>query len=140
MKKILVVDDCPVVLKMMDEMLTGLNYEVTTSHDGQDAVEKVEAASYNMIIVDMNMPRLNGIEFTKRAKQMPNCKFVPIVMLSSENDEEKISAAKQVGISTFLRKPVKESQLSTILNLELGALHSCSWGHLPGTGICDRDG
>jgi CheY-like chemotaxis protein len=45
MKKILVVDDCPVVLKMMDEMLTGLNYEVTTSHDGQDAVEKVEAAS-----------------------------------------------------------------------------------------------
>ena len=121
MKKILVVDDCPVVLKVMDEMLTGLNYEVTTSHDGQDAVEKVEAASYNMIIVDMNMPRLNGIEFTKRAKQMPNCKFVPIVMLSSENDEEKISAAKQVGISTFLRKPVKESQLSTILNLVLGA-------------------
>ena len=121
MKKILVVDDCQVVLSMMDEMLTGLNYEVTTATDGLDACEKVEADNYNMIIVDLNMPRLNGVEFTKRAKQMPNCKFVPIVMLSAEEDEKKISEAKQVGISTFLRKPVNESQLSTILNVVLGA-------------------
>ena len=121
MKKILVVDDCQVVLTMMDEMLTCLNYEVTTAIDGLDACEKLEDDSYNMIIVDLNMPRMNGVEFTKRAKQMPNCKFVPIVMLSAEDDEEKISEAKQVGISTFLRKPVSESQLGTILNVVLGA-------------------
>jgi AmiR/NasT family two-component response regulator len=52
---------------------------------------------------------------------MPNCKFVPIVMLSSEEDAGKIAEAKRVGISTFLRKPVKEVQLKTILQVVLGA-------------------
>ena len=121
MKKILVVDDCQVVLNMMVDMLTGLNYEVATAVDGLDACKKLESERYDMIIVDLNMPNMNGIEFTKQAKQMPNCKFVPIVMLSGEDDEEKIAEAKQVGISTFVRKPVSERQLGPILNVVLGA-------------------
>jgi len=55
------------------------------------------------------------------AKKRPNCKFVPIVMLSSEEDEAKIAEAKQVVISTFLRKPVKELQLKIILQVDLGS-------------------
>jgi two-component system chemotaxis response regulator CheY len=54
------------------------------------------------------MPAMDGITFVQTAKQMLNCKFVPIIMLSSEEDEAKIAEAKQVGIFTFLRKPVKE--------------------------------
>ena len=67
------------------------------------------------------MPVMDGIDFARQAKQSPNCKFVPIVMLSSEADETKIHQAKQVGISTFLRKPIKEGQLQMILKVVLGA-------------------
>lgn len=120
-KKILVVDDSPVVLAMMDDMLSELSYEVTTADNGHVACDQIESSRFNMIITDLKMPNMDGIEFTKRAKQMPNCKFVPIVMLSSEEDDEMIKEAKLMGISTFLRKPVKENQLKTILQVVLGS-------------------
>lgn len=120
-KKILIVDDSPVVLAMLNDMLGALNYQVTTASDGIDACRQIESNRYNLIITDLNMPGMDGIEFTNRAKQMANCKFVPIVMLSGEKDEAKVAKAKLTGISTFLRKPVKESQLKTILQVVLGA-------------------
>ena len=120
-KRILIIDDSPVVLSMLDDMLTALNYEVTCAGNGHDGCSLIETNKYNMIITDLNMPGMDGVEFTKSAKQMQNCKFVPIVMLSGEHDETKISEAKSVGISTFLKKPVKENQLKTILQVVLGS-------------------
>ena len=84
-------------------------------------MKKVAAGKFDLIITDLNMPVMDGITFIKKAKQLPNCKFVPIVFLSSEEDETKIVEAKQAGASTFLRKPFKENQLRTILQVVLGA-------------------
>lgn len=120
-KKILIVDDSPSVLAILEDMLDSLGYSVETAVDGQSALQKVSTNIFDMIITDLTMPVMDGISFVKQAKQSPNCKFVPIVMLSSEEDETKIHAAKQVGISTFLRKPVKKSQLQMILKIVLGA-------------------
>lgn len=120
-KKILIVEDSPSVLAILEDMLTELGYAVTTATNGQQACQLIEAEKYNLIITDLSMPVMDGIEFVKTAKLMPNCKFVPIVMLSSEDDEAKIAEAKSVGISTFLRKPVKEIQLKTILQVVLGS-------------------
>jgi two-component system chemotaxis response regulator CheY len=120
-KKILVVDDSPSVLAVLEDMLSELGYDATTASNGKQACQFIEASKYNLIITDLSMPVMDGIEFVKAAKQMPNCKFVPIVMLSSEEDETKIAEAKSVGISTFLRKPVKELQLKTILQVVLGS-------------------
>jgi len=120
-KKILIVDDSPSVLAVLDDMLVDLGYEVTTADNGQQGCELLETNRYDLIITDLTMPVMDGITFVQTAKQMPNCKFVPIVMLSSEEDEAKIAEAKQVGISTFLRKPVKEVQLKTILQIVLGS-------------------
>jgi two-component system chemotaxis response regulator CheY len=121
LKTILIVEDSPSVLAILEDMLSDLGYGVATATNGQQAVELLETSKYNLIITDLTMPVMDGIEFAKTAKQMPNCKFVPIVMLSSENDEAKIDEAKSVGISTFLRKPVKEIQLKTILQVVLGS-------------------
>jgi two-component system chemotaxis response regulator CheY len=118
-KKILVLDDSPFMLKMIGDMLKKLNYEVTTVENGDEACQKVESTRYDMIITDMNMPAMDGLEFTKRVKTYPNCKFVPIVMLSSEENVEKIHMAKKMGISTFLSKPLKEAQLRTIVQITL---------------------
>jgi two-component system chemotaxis response regulator CheY len=118
-KKILVLDDSPFMLTMIGDMLKKLNYEVTTVENGAEACQKVKSTRYDMIITDMNMPAMDGLEFTKRVKTYPNCKFVPIVMLSSEENTEKISTAKKMGISTFLSKPLKEAQLRTIVQITL---------------------
>lgn len=120
-KKILIVDDSPSVLAILDDMLSELGYEVTAADNGKQACTLLETNRYDLIITDLTMPVMDGIGFVQSAKQMPNCKFVPIVMLSSEDDETKIAQAKQVGISTFLRKPVKEVQLKTILQVVLGS-------------------
>ena len=119
-KKILIVDDSPSVLAILEDMLDGLGYEAVTAGNGKEALAEVEQSKFDLIITDLSMPILDGIEFVRQAKQLANCKFVPIVMLSSEEDEAKIAAAKQVGISTFLRKPIKENQLKTILLVVLG--------------------
>jgi len=120
-KKIMIVDDSPSVLAILGDMLEDLGYEVTAVSDGQQACKLLETDRFDLIITDLTMPVMDGIAFVHSAKQMPNCKFVPIVMLSSVEDESKIAEAKKVGISTFLRKPVKEAQLKTILQVVLGA-------------------
>lgn len=120
-KKIMIVDDSPSVLAILDDMLVDLGYEVTAADNGKQACGLLETSRFDLIITDLSMPVMDGITFAQTAKQMPNCKFVPIVMLSSEEDEAKIAAAKKVGISTFLRKPVKEVQLKTILQVVLGS-------------------
>ncbi len=119
-KQILVVDDSPVVLSMLDDILSSLNYEITTALNGIEACRHAESTRFDMIITDLNMPGMDGIEFTKRAKQIPNCRFVPLIMLSSENDEAKISEARMMGISTFLRKPIEENQLKSIMQIVIG--------------------
>jgi two-component system chemotaxis response regulator CheY len=94
---------------------------VTSASHGRQACTLLETEQFSLIITDLTMPVMDGLAFVRAAKQMPNCKFVPIVMLSSEEDEAKIAEAKKVGISTFLRKPVKENQLKTILLVVLGS-------------------
>jgi two-component system chemotaxis response regulator CheY len=120
-KEILVVDDSQVVVSMLSDMLENLGFKVTGSLSGQDGLLQIDSHKFDMIITDLNMPRMDGVEFTRAAKTHPNCKFVPIVMLSGEDDQYKISSAKKVGISTFLKKPVKESQLKSILQVVLGS-------------------
>lgn len=120
-KKILIVDDSPSVLAVLDDMLDTLGYEVSAAANGKEGLQKIDATKFDLIITDLSMPVMDGIAFVQSAKQHVNCKFVPIVMLSSEEDEAKIAEARRVGISTFLRKPVKEMQLRTILKVVLGA-------------------
>ncbi len=120
-KKILIVDDSPVVLAMLEDALVGMGYAVTAAGNGRDALKQLEAAKFDLIITDLSMPVMDGMAFVRAAKQLPNCKFVPIVFLSSEEDAAKISEAKKAGASTFLTKPFKENQLATILKIVLGA-------------------
>lgn len=119
-KRILVVDDSPFYLEIMDDMLSNLDYDVITAANGIKACEQVESGPFDLIFTDLHMPQMNGIEFVKQVKQTPNCRFIPIVMLSSEGDEGLIEEAKQTGISTFLRKPIKEPQLKAILQVAVG--------------------
>jgi two-component system chemotaxis response regulator CheY len=107
------------MLTVIGDMLRKFNYEVTAVDDINEACQKVESIRYDMIITDLNMPVMNGLEFAKQVKSYPHYKFVPIVMLSSETNDENISKAKEAGISTFLSKPPNEGQLKTLLQITL---------------------
>lgn len=119
-QKILVLDDSPFMLATIGDMLKSFNYDVTTVDNGKDACKKVASGQFDMIITDLNMPVMDGLEFTRQVRTYPNCRFIPIVMLSSESDGEKVSQAKQLGISTFLSKPPNANQLKTLLQIVLG--------------------
>ena len=106
---------------MLEDSLAGMGYAVTAAASGRDGLKQIEAVKFDLIITDLSMPVMDGIAFLKAAKLLPNCKFVPVVFLSAEEDAAKISEAKQAGASTFLRKPFKENQLRTILQVVLGS-------------------
>ena len=67
------------------------------------------------------MPGMDGVAFIKRVREIPDGKHVPIVVMTGENDKNRIAEVKRVGISTFLEKPFKGSQLKTILEVVLGS-------------------
>lgn len=118
-KSILVLDDSPFMLKVIGDMLRKFNYDVTAVDNTNEACQKVESIRYDMIITDLNMPVMNGLEFAKQVKTYSHYKFVPIVMLSSEINDENTSKAKEAGISTFLSKPPNEGHLKTLLQITL---------------------
>ena len=119
-KSILVVEDSPSMLAMLCDLLKSFGYQVTGVESGREGCELVEKNQYNLIFTDLNMPGMDGVEFTQKVKQMENCKFVPIVMLSGEHDQGKIKEARNIGVSTFLEKPFKPSKLKAILQIVLG--------------------
>ena len=120
-KKVLIVDDSPSVLAILNDILEDLGYAVASACNGQEAYTQVERTKFNMIVTDLKMPVMDGLEFVKLAKQLSNCKFVPVVMLSSEENEDKIAEARRAGVSTFIKKPINEGQFTAMLKIVLGS-------------------
>lgn len=119
-KSILIVEDSPSVRAMLADMLVNEGYIVMEAVDGHEAFKMVEYLKFDLIITDLSMPVMDGVEFIRRAKKLPLCRFVPIVVLSSEEDVRKVDEAKNAGASTYLSKPFKELQLRAMLKVVLG--------------------
>ena len=86
-KTILVVDDSASLRQVVKMALTGAGYNVLEAGDGQAALALLDGRQINMVVCDVNMPVMNGIEFVKAAKQLPAYKFLPILMLTTESQE-----------------------------------------------------
>lgn len=119
-KVILIVDDSAAMRAILSDMLVEAGYRVMQAADGYAALELVKETKFDLIITDLTMPVLDGIAFLREAKKLPLCRFVPIVVLTSEGDAKKLDEAKQAGASTWLSKPFKENQLRAMLKMVLG--------------------
>ena len=104
-KTILIVDDSFSMRQTVGIALKGAGYEVVEAADGRDALSKLDGRKYNLIISDVNMPNMDGISFVKAAKQLPNYKFTPIIMLTTEGDETKKQEGKAAGVRAWVLKP-----------------------------------
>lgn len=110
--KILVVDDDKTTRKLLSLYLKGKGYEVVTAENGLDAMEKIGVENINLILTDMNMPYMDGIELTKNLKSDPTLSSIPIVMVTTEADEDEKKRAFEVGVDDYLVKPANAEQIS----------------------------
>lgn len=110
-KTVLVVDDSASLRQVVAIALKGGGYDVVEAGDGQDALGKLDGRKINLIISDVNMPRMDGITFVKEVKKLPAYKFTPIIMLTTESQESKKAEGQAAGAKAWVVKPFKPDQM-----------------------------
>jgi two-component system chemotaxis response regulator CheY len=111
-KTILIVDDAASLRVVVGAALRKAGYDVLEGVDGKDALAKLALApKVHLIITDLNMPNLDGIGLVKEVKQHPNYKFTPVIMLTTEGQEDKKKAGQAAGVKAWVVKPFQPDQL-----------------------------
>lgn len=108
----MIVDDCPTTRKLLGLYLRAKGYEAVFAENGLDAIEKIGRNNINLIITDLNMPYMDGIELVKNLKADDDLKKIPILMVTTESDEEEKKKAFEAGVSGYLTKPVTAEMVS----------------------------
>ncbi len=115
-KTILVVDDSPTILMSVKNNLEIAGFTVETAMDGIKALAKLsDGPRPDLIITDVNMPNMNGIEFISKARMLPGYRFTPILLLTTESQQEKRDEAKRLGATGWIVKPVSGEGLLKII-------------------------
>lgn len=115
MKKVLVVDDSETIRQHVSEALSRVGFQVVEASDGVAGLQRAQQHDFSMIILDVNMPLLNGLEMLERLKQDPKTAGIPVLMLTTEAQRSMIERARANGAKAWLIKPIKvESLVSTV--------------------------
>lgn len=110
-KTIMIVDDSASLRQVVGIALKGAGYDVLEGCDGRDALGKLKGQKVHLIISDLNMPNLDGIGFLKAVKETPHYKFTPVLMLTTESQEEKKREGQAAGARAWMVKPFRPEQL-----------------------------
>ena len=114
--KVLVVDDEPEILELLKYNFTKKGANVSVAKNGEEAFEKVESELPQVIVLDIMMPVMNGIELCKKLKADTRYKKIPVLFLSATSDDYLILAAMAAGGDHFVSKPIKLNLLFEIVN------------------------
>ncbi len=110
-KNIMIVDDSTSLRQVVSIALKSAGYEVVEACDGKDALKKLDGRKIHLIISDVNMPNMDGITFVKEAKKLPNYKFTPVIMLTTESQEGKKAEGQAAGAKAWVVKPFQPAQM-----------------------------
>jgi two-component system chemotaxis response regulator CheY len=111
-KTILIVDDSSSLRTVVRMALTRAGYDVLEAGDGLQGLKALDSApKVNLIVSDVNMPNMDGIQFVTQVKQSPKHKFIPVIMLTTEGQEEKKNLGRQAGARAWIVKPFNPPQL-----------------------------
>jgi chemosensory pili system protein ChpA (sensor histidine kinase/response regulator) len=113
---IMVVDDSLTVRKITGRLLERQGYLVITARDGVEAMEKLQETVPDVMLVDIEMPRMDGFDLTRNIRGDARLKRVPIIMITSRTADKHQSYAREIGVNTFLGKPYQEEQLLGEIN------------------------
>lgn len=120
-KHILIVDDSRTVRNLVAFIMKKEGFKVTQAEDGIDGLEKLySATSVDLIISDINMPRMDGFTFIKTVREQDAYKDLPIVVLSTEGQEQDIQQGIQLGANMYMVKPAQPEKMVKNVRLLLG--------------------
>jgi two-component system chemotaxis response regulator CheY len=118
MTKILIADDSNSIRDMVSFTLKNAGYQTVEVRDGAEGLRKAKLDSFDLVISDVNMPNMDGIELCAALRQLPEFEFTPILMLTTESSAEMKTIGKSAGATGWLVKPFNpEKLLSTISHL-----------------------
>lgn len=120
MATILAVDDSASMRQMVSFTLKGAGYNVVEAVDGVDALNKAKAQSFDCIVTDVNMPNKDGITLIRDLRALPNYKFTPMLMLTTESGMDKKQQGKDAGATGWIVKPFNPDQLLKTIKKVLG--------------------
>ena len=113
-KKILFVDDEPMVVKLMKTRLKSHNYNVETASSGEEALEKAGAFGPDLILLDIIMPGMDGYQTCSKLKENDNTKDIPVIMFTASQEKEFEQMAYKVGAINIINKPFVADLLESI--------------------------
>lgn len=115
-KTILIVDDSTSLRQVVGIALKGAGYDVIEGCDGKDALTKLDGRKIHLIISDVNMPNMDGITFVKEVKKLPDYKFTPVIMLTTEAGDDKKREGQAAGAKAWVVKPFQPPQMLTAVS------------------------
>lgn len=110
-KKILYVDDSPTMRQIIELVFKQAGFDVMLAEDAMHALHYLEYNRFDVIVTDFNMPKINGIEFTKQAKLLASHRATPVIMLTPEMSIQRMEEGKLAGIRAWVNKPIKPAKL-----------------------------
>jgi len=119
-KHILIVDDSKTVRNLVAFIMKKEGFKVTTAEDGLDGLEKLYSNPIDLIISDVNMPRMDGFTFIKTVREQDAYKDTPIVILSTEGQEKDIQFGMNLGANLYLVKPTQPEKMVRNIRMLLG--------------------
>jgi len=120
MATILAVDDSASMRQMVTFTLKEAGYDVVEACDGVEALGKAKDASFDLIISDVNMPNMDGIQLISELRKLPQFKFTPILMLTTESGDGKKQEGKAAGATGWIVKPFNPDQLLSTIKRVFG--------------------
>lgn len=120
MATILAVDDSASMRQMVSFTLKEAGHEVSEAADGEQALQLAKSKAFNLVLTDVNMPKMDGITLTRELRQLASYKFTPILTLTTESAPEKKQAGKAAGATGWIVKPFNPEQLLATVKKVLG--------------------
>lgn len=118
--RILAVDDSASMRQMVAFALTSAGFEVTEAEDGVVALDKARTTKFSAVVADVNMPNMDGISLIRALRALPDYKFTPLLMLTTESAADKKAEGKAAGATGWLVKPFNPEQLVATVQKVLG--------------------
>ncbi|MFW2176926.1 MULTISPECIES: response regulator [unclassified Moraxella] len=116
MARILVVDDSPSEMAKFRDILTRNQHEIIEAHTGEEGIEKAIQLLPDVILMDVVMPEMNGFQATRKITRDPATSHIPVVIISTKNQETDRVWGKRQGAKDYLTKPVTEDELIQVIH------------------------
>jgi DNA-binding response OmpR family regulator len=119
-KKILLIDDSNTVLMMEKMILAASGYEVVVAHDGQEGVSKAATERPDLILLDVVMPKMDGIEACRRLRAQEQTRSIPIIMVTTRSEANNVESCYRNGCNDYVNKPINNTELLAKVRSLLG--------------------